>query len=471
MQNLKYILRSPRIVAAAILAAGGLVTYLINFPGSMEDDSFAQLLEGRNESYSFWHPPIMSWMLGVSDALPGPPAAWFVLFDIALAFFALIGVLWLARRVSWAAVVAAALMLALPQLLLLQAVVWKDALFADACVAAFVCLGLAGEHWVILRLRLVLLGASAALLSLAVLARQNGFVILPFAVGALWIVAAKREGSSRTGASYGAALLLLSCGLGLGANALLELHWDGTPARKDQIKMLWLYDITGMVKRDPAIPLTSLASDDPGLRQVILADGVRRWSPVKSDTLEWSPRIVDALDSASARALWNQWIALVTTRPATYLAVRAELFWWVFQAPDVGQCHPFHVGDEGDPADLKLLGMQPRLDARDEVLLSYGNALEHTPVFWHAAYGGIALAVLALVLLRRRPADIAVGSLIAATMAFSATFFAISIACDYRYLYVIDLTALAGSLYVAAEWRDFRARLTRKGGPKAPSSI
>ena len=456
MQNLKTRIASPRLVAALVLGLGGLATYLINFPGSMEDDSFTQLLEGRTGSYSFWHPPIMSWMLGVSDALIGPAAAWFVAFDMVLAFGALIGVLWLVRRVSWWAVACAGAFLLLPQLFMLQAVVWKDALFANACVAGFVCLGLAAEHWSRRRLRLAMLLACAAFLALAVLTRQNGLVVLPCAVAGLAIIAARQQKSRRIGAAYGGALLLLAGGLALGTNALLELRSDGYPARQEQIKILQLYDITGMVKRDPHLPLAELAAHSPRLAKVIRGEGVRRWSPIKNDTLELAPNIVAALDATPAPVLGRQWRELIGDHPGLYLRVRAQLFRWVFQPPDVGLCHPFHVGDQGNPADLKELGMQPRLDGRDAALWHYGDLLEGTPAFSHAAFAIIGLFVLVVVLRRRRPADIAVSSLIAAAFAFSATFFVISIACDYRYLYVIDLSALAGALYLAADWRDLK---------------
>lgn len=459
-------LLSPRIVAASILAFGGMAIYAVNFPGSMEYDSFVQLLEARNESYGMWHPPVMSWMLGVSDSLIGPPAAWFVLFDMTLAFGALTALLWLLRRVRWPAAACAAAILFLPQLLLDQAVVWKDGLFADACLAGFVCLGFAGEHWRSVRVRLVLLGTSAALLALAALTRQNGLVMVPCAALGLALIAARRERHWRPAAAYAAGFVAVTALLGFAAETALELRSDGTPAREEQVKLLQLYDITGMVKRKPSIGLAVLAREAPPLKRVILDEGVRRWTPVKTDTLEMSPRIVAALDAAPASALWHQWSTLVATYPGTYLAVRAELFLWVFQAPDVLLCHPYHVGDEGDPADLAALGMQPRMDRRDYVLWHYARAFDGTPAYSHVFFATIAAGVLFLLLRRRRPADVALASLIAATFLFTATFFVISIACDYRYLYVIDLSALAGAVYVAADWPR-----KRKGGPKAPLGV
>jgi hypothetical protein len=38
-----------------------------------------------------------------------------------------------------------------------------------------------------------------------------------------------------------------------------------------------------------------------------------------------------------------------------------------------------------------------------------------------------------------------------ASLAFTASFFVISIACDYRYLYALDLAALASLFYLALD--------------------
>ena len=151
--------RSPRAIAAAILTLGGLTTYIVNFPGSLSFDSYVQLLEGREGSYSNWHPAIMSWMLGIADALR-PGAAYFVFFDTVLAFAALVSLLWLPRRVSRAAVVGAVIVLCLPQLLLYQGIIWKDVLFADATLAGFVCLAHAAAHWNGKPVRLALIGGA-----------------------------------------------------------------------------------------------------------------------------------------------------------------------------------------------------------------------------------------------------------------------------------------------------------------------
>ena len=55
--------------------------------------------------------------------------------------------------------------------------------------------------------------------------------------------------------------------------------------------------------------------------------------------------------------------------------------------------------------------------------------------------------MLIFLLRRRQGADLAVAGLLASALLFTATFVIISIACDYRYLLFLDLSAMAGALY------------------------
>ena len=441
--------KTPRAAATAILALGGAITAIVNFPGVLSYDSYVQLLEARSGSYANWHPPVMSWMLGIADALR-PGAAYFVLFDTALAFAALVSLFWLARRISWLGVAAAGVAVFVPQLFLLQAEVLKDVLFADATLAGFVCLAHAAVRWEMRRLRFALLGACAVFLALATLTRQNGAVVVPCAAVGLAFIALRIENSRRLAAAYGVGLLAVIAVLAFVASTALETRWDGTPSQDNQFKILETYDLTGMTKRNPAV-LWLVQSGTPELARAIAGEGVRLWSPIKNDTLENSPRLVAAQDATSAATLRQTWLNAAALYPGTYLAVRAELFRFVFQPPDVGQCHPYMVGESGDRDDLKELGMKPRYDRRDAVLNAYGKAFVGTPVFSHAAFALLGAIAFVLMLRRRRPADLALASMIAAAFAFAATFFMISIACDYRYLYVLDLSALAAALYLLAD--------------------
>ena len=137
----------PRAVALALLAAGWVATVAANWPGHLSYDSILQLLQGRSGRYNTWHPPVMAWLLGLGDAVV-PGTGLFIAFDAALAFGAMAGVLRLARGpIRWPAAAVGAAVVLSPQMLIYQAIVWKDVLFADGAVAGFVCLALAAARW------------------------------------------------------------------------------------------------------------------------------------------------------------------------------------------------------------------------------------------------------------------------------------------------------------------------------------
>ena len=95
------------------------------------------------------------------------------------------------------------------------------------------------------------------------------------------------------------------------------------------------------------------------------------------------------------------------------------------------------------------------VSARDAAFLEAlrDRFLSHGFSFGSGLYTDVTdqvLAQLQPIVRAGRPEDIAVAGLLASALGFAATFFAISIACDYRYLYALDLSALAGALYGAA---------------------
>ncbi len=73
--------------------------------------------------------------------------------------------------------------------------------------------------------------------------------------------------------------------------------------------------------------------------------------------------------------------------------------------------------------------------------------------------------MLVLLLVRRRTCDIAVAALPASALVFAATFFIISVACDYRYLYFLDVAAIAAGVYLAADPSDLRLRRRLPSAP------
>ncbi|MGH6870173.1 MAG: hypothetical protein ACREHE_01595 [Rhizomicrobium sp.] len=429
-------------------------------PGQLSYDSVIQLMEGRSGAYANWHPAVMSWLLGLCDAVVRGTGL-FVVADALLFFGAMAGLLLLRPRAHWAAAVVAALWIATPQVLIYQGTVWKDVLFANASCGGFVCLAAAASLWRRPRIRFALIGGALMLFALAALARQNGLIVAVVGAGTLAIIAGRRGASQRwrMAALYGIGALVAGGLVVLGGRAALAIRSVGTSGPFVQLQLLETYDVIGAAAKDPSFPLSVIHDDDEGLEAIIRTTGVRVWTPERNDTLGDAPALQDALDDADPGTMQAQWRALIATRPGLYLRVRAEIFRWVFLTPDLKRCLPFEVGVDGPAPVMAELGIAERFDARDAALEKYGNLFVGTPVLSHPVFAVLGLLAL-IVLLRRRPEDIAVAGMLAAGFAVTASFFVISIACDYRYLYFPDLAAMLAVFHLALDpheaWRALR---------------
>jgi hypothetical protein len=123
-------------------------------------------------------------------------------------------------------------------------------------------------------------------------------------------------------------------------------------------------------------------------------------------------------------------------------------------------CLPVYVGVDAPIDKMAPLQLKRRYAQSDVELANYASWYFGTPVLEHGFYVAIALVLAGLFLWRRQPADIPMAGLQLAAVAFAASFFLISIACDYRYMYFTDLAAMAGLIYAAVDpptpWRKAR---------------
>ena len=437
----------PRLIAALVIAAAWAACLAVNWPGHFTWDSVMQLAEGRRGLYSGQHPPVMSWLLGGADAVK-PGAALYVALQSALVFgplaaFVLIG------RGSWLAVLLAALFASFPQLAIYPAIVWKDVLFAGAACGGFACLAWAGAEWTRAARRWAWLAAAATLLAVATLARQNGVVALPFAAGAVWWIAA-RHGDARRSLAQGGAFFAAAVVVVIAASAALDARVIGRDGVAEQWEHLQTYDIVGAMARDPRVQLGVLKTRAPKLEALLRDEGASAYSPSRIDTL--ADPIFTETDGRPGFTgpLADQWRALILRHPLLYLRQRLAAFRWVLLTPKPSECVMAETGVDGDADALAAAGLTERETPRDRALADYAQAFTGTPVYSHALYGAAAIVFLVMLLRRRRDADIAVAAMLAGALAFAASFAVISIACDYRYLYFLDLSAIAAALYLAA---------------------
>ncbi|MFL5295197.1 MAG: hypothetical protein ACJ798_02330 [Phenylobacterium sp.] len=446
---------SPRQAVRAVAAAGLLVILGVNLPGHLSYDSVAQLYEGHFHVRETWGPALYAWVLGFFDQfIPG--TSLYVTVSGAIFFASLASLTDLRPRTRWAAPLVLALLLLTPQLLIYQGIVWKDVMFANCAVASTICIAHAAKDWDDARRRWTLLLIALVLMAAGTQVRQNGIIAGLFAAIAVgWIGAGGRW---RRGAVWGVGAFA----------ALLVTGWAETklsePAKapKDTatstgVHIVQTYDVIGAAALDPTYRLDILAAQDPAAAEMVRERGKLDWSGRRVDFLDRDTAIQGPINSLPDRAWSRQWLDLVFKHPALYLRVRWEDFRWVFAPPVIDWCLPVYVGVDAPVEKMAPLGLRHRFVQSDAELNNYASWFLGTPVLAHSAYAAICLILGGLFLWRRDPADIPMAGLQLAGAAFAASFFIISIACDYRYMYFTDLAAMAGLVYAAVDpptpWR------------------
>jgi len=441
---------APTVALLAAAAAGFAACVIANWPGHFPPDAIDQLAQGRAGVFNFWHPPVMAWLLGVADRIiPGAPL--FFVADAAL-FFAALAALALVRGGSWAAPALTAAICASPLALIYQGLVVKDVLFADAAVAAFAAIAWAARLRERKGARFALSGLALALLTLAALTRQNGMIVA--VIGALtlaFVDPAAGKGWLRPASRAGAALAAMALAGGL-AEVAFRAHSDHRPEAARQWMTLQVYDLAGAVHRDPDLPLAELHRSAPAIEGFVRHAAAPAYDPTRIDPMYrtggWNGVLANPSPAVDA-----QWRALVAGSPQLYLAERWEAFRQVVFTPNIEACAAVLVGvDPGHPDWLRAAGLSPRETDKDDWDGDYAHAFLRTPVFAHAFYAVIALIALALAVRDRstRPELIATIGLLTGALAYAASFALISIACDYRYLYFLDVAAMAAGVQRAA---------------------
>jgi hypothetical protein len=434
----------------AVLAAGLVLMLRLNLPGHLSVDSVLALREGRLHVRTTWNPAIFGWLLGVFDAIR-PGAALAVAASGALLFGAWATMAFLRPRTSWLAPILAAGAIALPQVVIYPAIVWKDVWFAEAAIGGFVALALAltaeraAARW-------AGLAVAALLLAAAGLLRQNGLILAPPAAIAIAWAGWPRGG--RRALAAATVWLATVAVMTLALSALAKPQGAGRPdeAGAKGVRILQTYDVVGAAAR-ARLDLPRIDHVDPTLDDQIRKAAPLDYSPERVDTLGGDAALNAALVRVPDKVMQAEWLDLIVRHPKTYLALRTEVFHWVFAPPVIDRCLPVHVGVAGPAQALADLGMPARRSREDVRLYNYVTWFLDTPAYTHVTYAVAALAVGLVLLWRRRPADLAMAGLMAGALGFAASFFVISIACDYRYLYFLDMAAVTGVIYLALDPR------------------
>jgi len=344
---------------------------------------------------------------------------------------------------------------ATPLALVYQGAVLKDVLFANTAMAGFACLAWLDRLADRPTLRRLLIAKACVLFSLAALTRQTGFVAPLCGVVALVVILRLRSASWRTTLATAAVALAAMVAIVAGASLFLVRHGDGKPENHHQMQRLQAWDIAGALHRDPHLALPSTHATAPDLEVYLRDDAAPRWKAATSDNIA-NPPSFEPLMSPRADGVGRDWARLIVKDPGLYLRVRTEVFLATLTTPKDDSCPMIIIGvDNGNPEILEMSGLKARRSDRDDLAEDYASNFYETPVFSHLAWGAVMLIGMALALkdLRRgaRRADlVAVVAMGVAALLFVAAFFVISGACDYRYMYFLDVAAMAMLIHRAA---------------------
>lgn len=442
----------PRLAYWLTLAGGyGLLLYW-NLPGHLTVDSVLALHEGRFGVRTTWNPAFFGWLLGVLDRVHTGTA-----LAVALAGGLLFGA-WallpgLRPRTSWLAPIAALGLIALPQVMVYPAIVWKDVQFTVAAVAGFALLAFGVRDrsrptpWLSLM-------SAALLFAAAGLLRQNGLILAaPAALAIAWARSGYR-GWPRGLALAGGWLAAVAC-LAFVLSAVAKPQGAGAPddAGGKGLRILGTYDIVAASVLQPGRPTPHIDAESPEAGAYLRQQAPRLYSPERVDHIAQDPRFGALMKPVSNEAIRADWLDLIREQPGLYLRARSLAFAQVVGTPVIDRCLPVSLGVDGPTPALQALKMPRRLTLEDRKLYNYVTWFLDTPAMSHLAYAAIALAVGVALLFRRDPADLIIAALMAGALGFAASFFVISLACDYRYLYLLDVAAITGLLYLAIDPR------------------
>lgn len=444
--------KGPYLAWLLILAAAAALVLVLNAPGHLSVDSVISLAEGRTGARITWGPPMYSAILGVFDRIQSGTLLYLgASLTLLLAAWATLPAL--RPRLRWSGPLLLMLIIATPQLAIYQGIVWKDVLFANLTVAAFVALAVAGRIWPSTPARVLAVLLAATLLAFACLVRQNGFIaVVAAAVVLAWI--GGRFGGRRSAIGWGLAGLIAPLVLMAALDRATPVK--DAPGAVDQdrgVRLLQQYDLAAALAEDPQRPMPILDRANPVEMRIFRQAARKVYSPVRIDSLSRSQDIGKVIWRLDGEDVSRQWLDMIVDDPVGYGSRRLTVFKWVFATPDIDLCLPVHVGIAGPPAELTLLKLTSRFNADDVRLFNYVTWYLDTPVMSHVFYAILALAVGLFLLIRRDPGDIAIAGLLGAGLAFAGSFLAISLACDYRYLYLLDISAMTGLLYVAIDPR------------------
>jgi len=338
-------------------------------------------------------------------------------------------------------------------LLAYTGVVWKDVLVSHLAGFAYVCLYVAGRQSqegrrnTLVTVAIVSFAISAAL-------RQHALIlVIPGAVCAAILIARTR--AMRIGlASFFIAAII---GFNIAVVFFADSISTGTiiPRTEAGFRTLANFDLTGIVANGGTIPDAAIAAQ-------IQRERAPFYTPLRNDVIP-SPIVESPLGGIETPALLALWTKSILDSPRAYFLHRAAHFGgllWGYRSEPL--CDSIFTGVVSS-LYIPILGrdivpelrLEPRSDIRDRRFDRFQHRLLTFTLSFNHAFWALVLIVAAIVLHRRGKAT-ALVLLAASAGVFAVGFGVIGIACEFRYIYILPVTATLLLFVIAIEARPSR---------------
>jgi len=415
----------------------------LNWPGHLSYDSVIQLSDGRTGVYHTWHPPIMAWLLGLGDRLV-PGAGLYMALQALILLIGFGGLTAGPRPLSRLAPLIPLVLACLPLILIWQGIVWKDVLFADAMLAGFALLFCASAS-PSRRGRLINSVLGLAFLTLAALARQNGVIALAMGAAALGYTSTSSRLSTfgrLWRAAVVAAIAFAVCfGVSIAISGVLARRAVDPGASEAQLHMLQTYDVVGAIAHQPNLELRDLS---PSIAELMRQAAATRYTSRRNDALLKPP--FNEITANDADEIQSQWIDIILHHPKPWLEHRAAVFGWHIGS-NANVCYAETTGVDGLAPLVRKLGLTIHQSPRDLGLEIYAGLFHPTPLNSHIFYALAALGFSIVFFRSPHSQEHVLGFMLIGALMFTASFALIGVACDYRYLYALDLSTIGAGFY------------------------
>ncbi|MDD5308365.1 MAG: hypothetical protein PHU25_13675 [Deltaproteobacteria bacterium] len=324
--------RAKVFIATAAFLSTALV--LIHYPGSMSNDSYGHLYQGRTGVYWDYQPPAISVLFGFLDRIhPGP--ALLLALDVCLCVWGACGIIfWLGASPAWSAALCA-LLFAYPPNSVILGMIWRDITGLGTFLVALWLLILgtrAGRPWA----KRACFTGSALFIFCGLLLRANAAASAwPCAAALFFFVLSRprawpRRAAAAVGLGFVALLLAVPVAGGINSSVITHRVYSLQVPVNNHLARLSVRMQENLFPKErfPSLTLGDLRNLD---RKYPLPDGLYQflWTAYYDRSDARFPR----LDEKGLEILKGKALKALVEHPAESLAIRTETMGYLLHAP------------------------------------------------------------------------------------------------------------------------------------------